>query len=374
MEPKDIISMELVMPPSIPKILVVDDDESILKLVYTLVTREGYGCDRASSIGMARQLVAKTHYDIVFLDLTLPDGSGIALLEEWPAGNGHTIVVIITGQQELNTAVQVIRKGAYDFISKPFSLALFRERLTKVVEEWHSRRRYLYYQTHLEGLVNATMNKLRHTTEQIERIYDTTVAALGAALDLRDPETEEHCHRVAGNSVFLGKALGFSPTELRNLRWGAYLHDIGKIGIPEHVLSKTGDLTAEEKELIKVHPRLGYQMIANIDFLKEATEVLLYHHEKYDGSGYPYGLKGKDIPLAARIFAVTDSLDAMTYDRPYREALPFADFVAELKRESGRHFDPVIVEKFLQFPRTTWQVQGKRQKEKQRRRIVDARS
>ncbi len=361
-ENTEIIGMELAMPPLSPRILVVDDDEAILKLVSMILARCGFICDKAKSVESARALAKRNHYDIVYLDLRLPDGSGVSLLEERPNFNSHTIVVIITGEHELNTAVQVIRKGAYDFISKPFTLALFKERLAKVVEEWHSRVRYHYYQTHLEGLVNAMMEKLLKTTEQIERIYDMTVAALGAALDLRDPETEEHCRRVAENSLLLGKAMGLSAVELRNLKWSAYLHDIGKIGIPEHVLTKSSGLTTEEMELVKVHPVLGFKMISNIEFLGQATDVVLFHHEKFDGSGYPYGLKGKNIPLAARIFAVTDALDAMMYDRPYRKALPFSAFVAELKAQSGKHFDPEIVEKFLEIQEDAWQVKGKKEK------------
>jgi len=371
-ENTEIVGMEVAMPPLSPRILVVEDEEAIRKLVSLIIVQHGYTCEGASTIKEARALMEKCSYDVVFLDLTLPDGSGIDLLEERPNFSSDTIVVIITGVKELDTAVLVIRKGAYDFISKPFTLALFEERLAKVVEEWRSRVRYRYYQNHLEGLVNAMMDKLCKTSGQIERVYDMTVAALGAALDLRDPETEDHCRRVSENSVRLAKAVGLPEHELRNLKWSAYLHDIGKIGIPEHILSKNSGLTSEEMELIKVHPLLGFNMISNIDFLKDATDVVLYHHEKYDGSGYPYGLKGKDIPLAARLFSVIDAMDAMVYDRPYRKALPFSAFVEELKCESGKHFDPDIVSKFLDFDEQAWQVEGREEKVKPGERIVDA--
>jgi putative nucleotidyltransferase with HDIG domain len=371
-ESKEIISIELEMPPLTPNFLIVDDDESILKLISVIIKRQGYFCDRASSIEEASILLKNNCYDIVFLDLILPDGSGIGLLEERSIFKEHAIVVIITGEHKLTTAVKAIRKGAYDFIFKPFTLALFEERLAKVVDEWHSRMRCKYYQSCLEHLVNAATGKLYEASAQIEHVYDTTVAALGAALDLRDPETEDHCQRVAENSLRLGKSLGLPEKELRNLKWSAYLHDIGKIGIPEHVLSKSSGLTPEEMELIKVHPLLGYKMISKIEFLENATDVVLFHHEKYDGSGYPYGLQGKDIPLVARIFAITDAMDAMVYDRPYRQALPFSEFVKELKRESGKHFDPDIVKKFLECPEQTWQVGEQEKKVKLGERIVDA--
>jgi response regulator RpfG family c-di-GMP phosphodiesterase len=366
------IDPDIVVPRLIPNILVVDDEESILKIIAAIVKRKGFRCDCASSIGAARRLMEQTSYDIIFLDLDLPDGSGMDILEQQDEPNCRSIVVIITGHRELNTAVQVMRGGAHDFICKPFALELCQDRLDKAVERWRSRARYRYYQTHLEELVDTMTDRLHDASEQIERVYDATVRALGATLDLRDPETEAHCHRVAGYSVFLGQALGMSAVQLRNLKWGAYLHDIGKIGIPEHVLTKTGALTAEEWELIKVHPRLGFQLISNIDFLREATEVVLYHHEKYDGSGYPRGLKGQSIPLTARIFAVIDSLDAMTCDRPYRKALPFSEFLDELKRQSGKHFDPVIVNKVLELPESVWQVEEQTKKVKLGERIVDA--
>ncbi|UCF99979.1 MAG: response regulator [Spirochaetaceae bacterium] len=358
-ENTEIIGMELAIPPLMPKILVVDDDPTILKLISLIISRRHLTCDTAAGIRSAKSLMEKNRYDIVFLDLMLPDGSGFDLLEERLSFNRSAVVVIITGEQVLDTAVQVIRNGAYDFITKPFSLALFEERLARVVEEWHSRVRYQYYQTHLEGLVGAMTDKLLQTSAQIDRIYDMTVAALGAALDLRDPETEDHCWRVAENSVLLGKTLGLSQVDQRNLRWSAYLHDIGKIGIPEHILSKSTGLSGEEMELVKVHPLLGFKMISNIDFLKGATDVVLFHHEKYDGSGYPYGLKGTDIPLAARIFAIIDAMDAMIYDRPYRKALPFSLFVEELKKQAGRHFDPELVRKFLEFPEMSWRIEEK---------------
>ena len=373
MENSDIISMELALPLLSPKIMVVDDDEAILKLVSLVITRKGYVCDTSNSIEAARLRLENTQYDILFLDLMLPDGSGMNILEERTNFKPHTVVVIITGEQELETAVQVIRGGAYDFISKPFKLAVLEERLDKVIGEWRSRVRYQYYNNHLEDLVNAMTEKLLKTSKQIEQIYDTTVAALGAALDLRDPETEEHCYRVSRNSICLGKALGLSATELRNLKRGAYLHDIGKIGIPEHILMKPTKLTAEEMEVVKAHPLLGYRMVSGIEFLKVATDVVLYHHEKYDGSGYPNGLKGKDIPTAARIFAVIDTLDAMVYDRPYRKALPLSEFVRELKKESGKQFDPDVVEKFLEIPENAWQVEEDNKKVKLEKRIVDAR-
>ncbi len=362
---------ELEMPDISPRMLVVDDDEALLKLMSAIIGERASRCDLATSLQDARNLMETTRYDILFLDLKLPDGWGTSLLEERLNFDPSTVAVIVSAEQALDTVIQVIRQGAYDFITKPFRLELFQERLARVLEEWRSRRRYQYYQTHLEGLVKTMMDKLSQATRQIEGTYDATVAALGAALDLRDPETEEHCRRVAENSLRLGKALRLGQAELRTLRWSAYLHDIGKIGIPEHVLFKSSGLTAMEMEQVKMHPVLGFNMLSSISFLKEAAEVVLYHHEKYDGSGYPHGLKGADIPLPARIFAVVDAMDAMINDRPYRRALPFSAFLEELELQSGKHFDPDIAREVLQIPEDAWRVEAGAEKPIPER-IVDA--
>ena len=350
----DIVDMELAIPPLMPRFIVVEDDESIRQILVRIITARYPECAAAGDLASARRLLAEARFDIMMLDLTLPDGSGTVLLEERGLLGSEGVVVVITGQQELQIAIEVIRRGAFDYVIKPFVRTAFEERLEKAVQEWRSRVRGSYYKLHLERLVSAMTEKLLNTNERIEAVYDMTVSALGSALDLRDPETHEHCRRVAENSLRLGAAMGLADHELKNMRWSAYLHDIGKIGIPEHILAKPSSLTPEEWNQIKEHPLLGFRMMSSIEFLKNATEVVLYHHEKFDGSGYPYGLKGEGIPLAARVFAVVDAMDAMLNDRPYRKALPYSALKDELVRESGRHFDPSVVETFLGFPETAW--------------------
>jgi putative nucleotidyltransferase with HDIG domain len=333
-----------------PKILVVDDEYTIIQIIISILNANGYTGDRVRTVKDACAAVKKKRYDIVFLDLGLPDGSGFAVLEKIVDGSPDTLIVVITGVHDIHTAVHAIRKGAFDYITKPFSIMLFQERLNTVREEWKSRTFTRTYQQYLEKLLKERTEELLHTFSRIEHIHDETVCALGAALDLRDPETQEHCRRVSENSMLLGECLGVGREEIRDLRWGAYLHDIGKIGIPEHILLKKGPLSNDEMDIVKKHSILGYSMIKNIDFLSKASEVVLYHHEKYDGSGYPYGLKGKSIPLFARIFAVADAFDAMVAKRPYRNAMSIEEGIQEVKRCEGGHFDPDIVAAFLQLP------------------------
>jgi len=350
----DIVDMDLAIPPLVPRFIVVEDDEAIRKLVVHYIRSRYTECAAAGDLASARRMLAETHFDIMLLDLTLTDGCGTELLEERGLLGPEGVVVVTTGQQELQTAIEVIRRGAFDYVIKPFHKAAFEERLDKAVQEWRSRVRGRYYRLHLEGLLTAMTEKLVNTTERIETVYDMTVSALGSALDLRDPETHEHCRRVADNSLRLGAVLGLNDQELKNMRWSAYLHDIGKIGVPQHILTKPTKLTEEEWKQIKEHPLLGFRMMSSIEFLKDATDVVLYHHEKYDGSGYPYGLKGECIPLPARVFAVIDAMDAMLNDRPYRKAQPYAALKNELIRESGRHFDPAVVKAFLAIPESSW--------------------
>ena len=336
--------------PKLPRMLVVDDEERLLKLISSILLASGYQSDLARTVSEACSAIGRSSYDIAFLDLGLPDGSGFSILERLIEMSPECIVVVVTGLHDLQTAVKSIRKGAFDYITKPFSVMLMQERLASVIEEWKSRMFTHAYQSYLEKVVKEKTNTLSIARVRIEHVYDTTVHALGAALDLRDPETEEHCRRVSHNSALLGERLGIAGKELKDLKWGAYLHDIGKIGISERILLKPAALTEEEMAAVKKHSQLGHSMIKNIDFLAEAGQVVLYHHEKWDGDGYPVGLRGKDIPLFARIFAVSDTFDAMIVDRPYREALSFDEVSREIRRCSGSHFDAQVVETFLKIP------------------------
>ncbi|MEE8589878.1 MAG: HD domain-containing phosphohydrolase, partial [Spirochaetia bacterium] len=250
-----------------------------------------------------------------------------------------------------------IQKGAFDYITKPFSLHVVLSCIDRALE----RRRLILenraYQQNLENLVDERTRELQDTLGRIETIYDETIKALGVALDLRDSETEHHCLRVSSFVLKLARKMGLTEEDrLRDIEWGAFLHDIGKIGVPDSILMKPGKLTEEERKIIQTHPVLGYQMLRKIPFLKGAAAVVYSHHESYDGSGYPQGLQGGDIPVSARLFAVADTIDAMTSDRPYRNALPIEEVGRELKKLTGKQFDPKIVDVYFSIPSTEWSI------------------
>jgi len=339
-----------------PRILVLEDQTEIRSLITAMLKIRGFVCDTAASLADARTLVARTSYDMYFLDVNLPDGSGLSLAEE---SGGSPLIVVITGCSDIQTAVQAIRDGAIDFITKPFTVGDFLQRLDKAVAEWRHRTNMRYYARALENLVMVKANELSQTSRQLDEVRDSTVAALGAALNLKDHETSDHCRRVSQNSVVLGKNLSLSAFELQNLKWGAYLHDVGKIGVPEHILLKPEELTAAERVVVERHPLMGWEMLQGIDFLGYATDVVLSHHERFDGKGYPKRLAGSDIPLHARIFAVMDALDAMTSERPYRPPLEYAQARRDLEQNAGTQFDPEVLGIFLRASESTWLIQGR---------------
>ena len=336
--------------PGKPDILVVEDEIRILKMVSMFLSQQGFRCDEAASLGEAYKAFSIKRYAVIFLDINLPDGSGLKALRKALEISPNTLVIIMTGTQDLSTAVFALREGAYDYITKPFSFSLLMDRLNSAVGKWRTMVFHNHYLSYLERLVEKKTESLTTSQNDIEQSHDNIVLALGTAGEMYNPETENHRVRVSVNSAFLCRRFGAEGVKLRDLKWGAYLHDIGAIGIPARILSKPGPVTANEYSVIKKHSLLGYSLLKNIDFLSGASEVVLNHHEKYDGTGYPCGLEGKKIPLFARIFSVIDAFDAMVNDCLYRKAIPVKKVIRKIKRNSGTHFDPEIVKEFLQIP------------------------
>jgi putative two-component system response regulator len=339
-----------------PCALVVEDSPEILMLVSSMLHVRRLQVLQTSGVAEARRIIAERHPDLLFLDVTLPDGSGLSLVDK--TGPDDPLVVVMTGALDLETAVEALRKGAVDFIAKPFTVGDFLARVDRVVGEWRTRERLRAYNRSLEELVRSTADELARSERRVDDAYDMAVAALGAALDLKDYEPVDHCRRVSANTVRLGREVGLSEGELHELGWSAYLHDIGKIGVPERIIALRDELAGEDRRIMEQHPAMGCRILRAVDFLAHATDVVQCHHERFDGTGYPAHLAGTAIPLAARIFAIADALDAATADRPEHRARPFAEFAAELARDGGRRFDPDLVAIFLGMESDGWQLQG----------------
>ena len=279
-------------------------------------------------------------FDLMLTDIVMQDGNGIALLERIHAEQPHLPVVMVSAIHDISVAIDSMRRGAYDYLLKPFE----REHLVATVQRALDHRQALQeshnYQQNLEQVVRARTEMLRQAMEDLEHSYDVTLEALGDALDLKDSETEGHSKRVTAYTIALARAMGISPMEIKVIARGAFLHDIGKMAIPDEILRKPGKLTPEEEEMMRDHCTRGYHILRKIPFLSEAAAIVHAHQEHFDGGGYPSRLRGDEIPIGARIFAVADALDAITSDRPYRKARSFDAAREEILRCSGTQFDP----------------------------------
>ncbi len=335
-------------------ILVVDDEEAIREVVTTLLESQGYHCTHAGNGKVAMQFLSGKSPDLVLSDMVMPEMDGLRLLEWIRVHDKDIPVIMVTAMHDLSTALEAIRRGAYDYILKPFE----KDQLFMGVRRALEHRKLLVenrrYQQELEKLVEDRTAQLRGALEQLERSYDDTLEALGGALDLRDAETEGHCKRVTAFSMAICKTLQVEPDSLPEIARGAFLHDIGKMAIPDHILRKPGPLSPEEQEVMRTHCQVGHEMLSRVPFLRGVAGIVLAHQERFDGTGYPRGLKGEEIPLGARIFAVADTLDAMTSDRPYRSALSLEEAKDEIRRCAGTQFDPLVVKAFLSIPDATW--------------------
>src|SRR4029077_20794568 len=243
-----------------------------------------------------------------------------------------------------------IRNGAYDYLLKPFEREQLLATVSRALENRRLKIENRTYQTNLECLVAARTQQLQAALQNLERSYDITLQALGDALDLKDRETEGHSRRVTAFTMAIARAMGLPQEDVSTIARGAFLRDIGKMAIPDKILNKPGKLDSDETAIMREHCFKGYQIGKNVPFRADSCEIIYSHQERFDGTGYPRGLKGKEIPLGARIFSVADTLDAITSDRPYRAARSLAVARKEIRDWSGRQFDPEVVEVFQQMP------------------------
>jgi putative nucleotidyltransferase with HDIG domain len=337
------------------RILVVDDESHVRAMMGSTLERQGYEVLLASSGREALESLELNTFDLVLTDIVMQDVNGIALLEQIHAQYPNLPVVMVTAIHDISVAIDSMRRGAYDYLLKPFEREHLLNTVRRAMDHRHALEENQNYQQSLEQMVRARTEMLRHAMEDLEHSYDVTLEALGDALDLKDSETEGHSKRVTAYTIALARAMGIPPAEIKVIARGAFLHDVGKMAIPDEILRKPGALTPEEQVVMREHTTRGYNMLRKIPFLAGAAEIVYCHQEHFDGSGYPRGIRGREIPIGARIFAVGDTLDAITSDRPYRQARSFDAAREEILRCSGTQFDPAVVEVFLKIPNELWQ-------------------
>ena len=337
------------------RILVVDDEEPIREIVASMLGTAGYTCKQAGS-GMEALAVLNSgeDFELMLSDLMMADLDGIGLLERTKEKYPDMPVVMVTAVHDISVALAAIRNGAYDYLLKPFEREQLLNTVSRALENRRLKVENRNYQTNLESLVLERTKQWQTAMQNLERSYDITLEALGDALDLKDAETEGHSRRVTLFTIAIAQALGLPREQITIIARGAFLHDIGKMAIPDKILNKPGKLEPDEMLIMKEHAYHGYQIVKKIPFLAEVAEIVYSHQEWFNGEGYPRHLRGEEIPLGARIFSVADTFDAITVDRPYRPAQSAQAARTEIEKFSGRQFDPEIVKVFLEMPDKIW--------------------
>lgn len=336
-------------------LLIIDQDSAKCSLLTNYFSAK-YCCDGTDSIEAALEKIKKREYSVILTAFSLPSVNGTDLIPVLQKQSPRSVFIFISEHEAVGNTVRAFRAGAFEVIQKPFNLKKIETAVEKAFAKYEVKYLKDRYQYHLEELVSERTAELDKALEEVENSYRITLKALVQALETRDFETHGHSERVVTFSLRLGHELGLEKEIFRDLELGALLHDIGKIGVPDAILRKPAKLNDEEWAKMKLHPLHGQNILRNIKFLEGAARVVAQHHEKWDGTGYPYGLRGEDIDINARIFSVVDAFDAMISDRVYRRGCSYEDAVAELERCSGTQFDPLIVEAFKQIPKEDWQI------------------
>ncbi len=344
--------------PKYIKVLIVDDDEELRELLKKALKAEGYQVFGAKDGKDAMDKIMEISPDVALIDYLLPEVDGISLCK-WIKNNPDTIdmgVILITGVRDLETRINGLSAGADDLLMKPFFLPELTARIKALGKVKKYRDFLKNYQVILEDEVEKKTRELQKTYLELQQTYQEIkdlsleiIYRLAKAAEYRDEHTGAHIQRVSYYSAKIAEHLGLSEKEIELIKYGSPLHDIGKLGVPDSILLKPGALNPEEWEIMKMHTIMGSNILkgSKIKYLNVAESIALYHHEKWDGTGYPKGLKGNEIPLYARIVAVADVFDALTTDRPYRKALSTEEAINIIKKESGSHFDPELVKIFL---------------------------
>jgi putative nucleotidyltransferase with HDIG domain len=340
--------------PASPRILIVDDEAEITEILADLLS-EDHECLRAGSAEQALAQLRQNRFQLVISDITMPGMSGLEMIPHVKQLSPDTVVVMISGMQTVESAIGALRLGAFDYLMKPFDLRQVEAVVKRALEHHDLVVAKQRYENHLEELVEQRTAELDRALNSLEGAYRSTLKALTAALETRDSETHGHSERVVSYSLRLGREYGLNSEQMKSLEFGSLLHDIGKIGVPDSILRKPAKLTEEEWVRMREHPLHGQQILRGIEFLQGAARVVAQHHEKWDGTGYPLGLRAEEIDINARIFAVADAFDAITSDRVYRRGKSYEAAAQELDDWAGRQFDPKVVEAFHRVPKEDWE-------------------
>jgi response regulator RpfG family c-di-GMP phosphodiesterase len=341
------------------RLLFVDDEPFVLRALKRTFELEGFEVVTAQRPADALELLQKdASFVVIGSDYRMPEMNGAEFLQRARDLVPQSYRLLISAVEEFHAAVDSINRGEiYRFVPKPWDRDDLLSIVRAAVDDYHLRRNYQEMTALLHGK-NAELSALNKNLEQrvSERTHDL-IEALVTALDQRGAEAV-HSRKVAAFCLRLGRELSLPEAELALLEQGALIHDVGKIAIPDSILLKTGSLTPDEWVEMKRHPELGYRMLANIPFLDRARQLVLTHHERFDGKGYPLGLSGEQIPIAARILHLCEAYESMAGGRSFRAARPSGHVREEISRCAGTQFDPEVVSAFVRIPAPEWEGVG----------------
>jgi putative nucleotidyltransferase with HDIG domain len=336
------------------RLLVVNEEPVTRDVLERKLLSLGYVCESCACSREAIEILASRHFDLVLADVSNPDMEGISLLKQCLGVSPTLAVILMTSVVDIEAAVGLLKDGAYDYIPKPYSLEEVSISVSRALEKRRLRLENHNYQRTLEERVASRTRQLEETLAVLEDTYHSTLVALSKAMDSRDADSDGHSLRVTVYARRLARQLGMNESEIKTIERGVLLHDIGKIGIPDALLRKPGPLSPDETVLMQKHPEIGYRILSSIKFLKGAAQLVLHHHERYDGNGYPQHLKGEAINAGARIFAIADELDDLTGNRSFQTAVSFEIALQEIEKVSGTQLDPTYVREFLKIPAQEW--------------------
>jgi len=324
------------------KILIIDDEEAVRELLKHRISNEGYHCEVASDAKEALNKLLNNTIELVIMDIKMPGKSGMDFLLEIRQRFPDVLIIMITVISDIHTAIECIRRGAYDYLTKPFILDEVVLSVKRGMDKRRLDMKLQNYKQHLE-------QKLKEQVKELREISLGAMVGLSFALEAKDSYIAGHSRRVADIATAIGTKLNLKKDQLEDLRWGSLLHDIGKIAVDQAIMNKPGKLSAKEYECVMTHTIVGASLVGPVARNKRITEVVEHHHAHYDGNRFNQKLSGQDIPLLARIVALADAYDAMTSIRPYRAALSRKEALAEIRRQSGKQFDSLVVNALLEM-------------------------
>jgi len=336
-------------------LLIIEPDIEKRGLLMTYF-KKGLGeCDAVESFDLALEALSRHEYSAVLAPLMPPELKGLDLIPQLERVSPNTVAIFMSEIDSAGNTVKAYRAGAFDVVQMPMSLQKLETSIERAFLQFEMRSLHDRYKNQLESEVALRTFELEQSLDEIERSYRMTLSAVIKALEKRELEADGHSERLVTFSLRLGHEIGLGREQLRDLELGTLLHDIGKISISDDIVKKPDELNVAEWESMKRHPIFGHEIIEGIPFLEGAARIVAEHHECWDGSGYPFGLRGEEIAIGARVLAVIDAFDAMISERTYRSRRSYEEATDELMRSAGTQFDPLIVDGFCNVPREDWE-------------------